>query len=117
MYEDEQDDEPLEVEQPPKKLSPTEMLKLQMKAKEQKSKSKRKKSTVFEDDLSPLRREMESYERLKDEEEGVDMLLWWKDHSEAFPLLAFLVRVVFSVPAASSIIERVISAAGSVDKS
>ena len=39
----------------------------------------------------------------------VDMLLWWKDHSEAFPLLAFLVRVVFSVPAASSI-----SAAGSV---
>ena len=85
-----------------------------MKAKEQKSKSKRKKSTVFEDDLSPLRREMESYERLKDEEEGVDMLLWWKDHSEAFPLLAFLVRVVFSVPAASSISERVFSVAGSV---
>ena len=44
----------------------------------------------------------------------MDMLLWWKDHGEAFPLLSFLVRVVFSNQAASSKSERVLSAAGSL---
>ena len=37
---------------------------------------------------------------------NVDILLWKKDHSDAFPLL-FLVRVVFSVQASSSKSERV----------
>ena len=40
---------------------------------------------------------------------NVDILLWKKDHSDAFPLLSFLVRVVFSVQASSSISERVFS--------
>jgi hypothetical protein len=44
----------------------------------------------------------------------VDQLTWWKQHQEQFPLLAFLVRVVFAVPAASSKSERVFSLAGLV---
>ena len=88
-------------------------LKLQMKAKDQRRKGRRRRNTVFEDDLTPLRREIESSECLKDEE-WMDMLLWWKDHGEAFPLLSFLVRVVFSNQAASSKSERVLSAAGSL---
>ena len=88
-------------------------LKLQMKAKDQRRKGRRRRNTVFEDDLTPLRREIESSECLKDEE-WMDMLLWWKDHGEAFPLLSFLVRVVFSNQAASSKSERVLNAAGSL---
>ena len=41
-----------------------------MKANEE-GKKKRRRNTVFEVDLCPLRREIESYERLKDEE-GMD---------------------------------------------
>ena len=37
-----------------------------------------------------------------------------EQHQEQFPLLAFLVRVVFAVPAASSKSERVFSVAGLV---
>ena len=44
----------------------------------------------------------------------MDMLLWWEDHGEAFPLLSFLVRAVFSDPAASSKSHWVFTAAGSV---
>ena len=44
----------------------------------------------------------------------MDQLTWWKQHQEQFPLLAFLVRVVFAVPAASSKSERVFSLAGLV---
>ena len=88
-------------------------LKLQMKAKDQRRKGRRRRNTVFEDDLTPLRKEIEASECLKDEE-WMDMLLWLKDHGEAFPLLSFLVRVVFSNQAASSKSERVLSAAGSL---
>ena len=57
---------------------------------------------------------MKSFELLGDEKEGVDMLEWWKLHSNMFPLLSFLARIVFTVSAASSKSERVFSAAGSV---
>ena len=88
-------------------------LKLQMKAKDQRRKGRRRRNTVFEDDLTPLRREIESSECLKGEE-WMDMLLWWKDHGEAFPLLSFLVTVVFSNQVEVSKSERVLSAAGSL---
>ena len=42
----------------------------------------------------------------------VDQLEWWKNHREQFPLLSFIVRVVFAIPAASSKSERVFSVAG-----
>ena len=44
----------------------------------------------------------------------IDQLNWWKNHQEALPLLAFLVRVVFAIPVASSKSERVFSVAGNV---
>ena len=44
----------------------------------------------------------------------MDLLQWWKLHSQEFPLLSFLVRVVFSIPAASSKSERVFSVAGRI---
>ena len=44
----------------------------------------------------------------------MDQLFWWKQHHEQFPLLEFLVRVVFAVTAASSKSERVFSLAGLV---
>ena len=55
-----------------------------------------------------------SYELLPDATYDVNQLAWWKQHQEQFPLLSFLVRVVFAVPAASSKSERVFSLAGLV---
>ena len=40
--------------------------------------------TVLDEDLSALRKEMKAYESLCDERLGVDMLLWWKNHSDMF---------------------------------
>ena len=107
--------------EPPQKLSPTEMLKKQMKQKEivmSKASGGRKRSrqlsSVFEVELSSLGKEMKAYELLPDENLGIDMLQWWKNHSQMFPLLSFLARIVFAVLAASSKSERVFSAAGSV---
>ena len=116
----EEEAESLSIE-PVSKLSPTEMLKKQMKEKEmgqlqagKKGRRGRPLSNAFEEDLTPLRMEMKSFELLGDEKEGVDMLEWWKIHSNMFPLLSFLARIVFAVSAASSKSERVFSAAGSV---
>ena len=98
-------------------LSPTEMLRIQMKEKESsnsKGGGRKQASSIFEEQLSPLGKEMKSFELLPDENLGTDMLEWWKNHRDMFPLLSFLARVVFAVPAASSKSERVFSAAGSV---
>ena len=51
---------------------------------------------------------------VKDAEEGEDILEWWRRHQDLLPLLAFMVRVVFAVPVASSKSERVFSVAGNV---
>ena len=42
----------------------------------------------------------------------VDQLDWWRNHQEKFPLLSYLVRIVFAIPVASSKSERVFSIAG-----
>ena len=57
---------------------------------------------------------MHQYELLPYAPSFVDQLERWKNHQEQFPLLSHLVRIVFSVPAASSKSERVFSAAGNV---
>ena len=44
----------------------------------------------------------------------VDQLGFWAAHQEQFPLLSYLVRVIFPVPAASSKSERVFSEAGNI---
>ena len=46
--------------------------------------------------------------------EDTNQLEWWRSYAEQLPLLAFLVRVVFSIPAASSKSERVFSVAGRI---
>ena len=55
------------------------------------------------------------YEKvIPDAPSDIDQLNWWENHQEALPLLAFLVRVVFAIPVASSKSERVFSVAGNV---
>ena len=102
----------------PRKLTATERLKQQMK--EQKEKAPRgrpKKSSVFSNQSSNLTKRFENecstYEKvIPDAPSDVDQLSWWKHHQEALPPLAFLVRVVFAIPVASSKSERVFSVAG-----
>ena len=54
------------------------------------------------------------YELLPDAESGIDQLLWWRDHQHQLPLLSYLARIVFAVPAASSKSERVFSMVGNI---
>ena len=61
---------------------------------------------------SAFKREVRSYEALPDARTEVDQLGFWAAHQEQFPLLSYLVRVIFPVPAASSKSERVFSVAG-----
>ena len=100
------------------KLSPTELLKQQMKEKEMRGVRtggrRRLASTVFEPEATKLVKEMKAYEEVEDAEEGSDLLEWWKNHQAQFPLLSYMARVVFAVPASSSKSERVFSAAGLV---
>ena len=51
------------------------------------------------------------YETLPDASNSVNQLEWWKVNEGQFPLLLYLVRVVFAVPVASSKSERVFSVA------
>ena len=96
-----------------KKLSPTELLRKQMEEKQQ-GKRKAGRSAVFDAPETALEKEMKRYEALPGADLGVDQLAWWKTNQDQFPLLAYLVRVVFAVQAASSKSERVFSAAGNI---
>ena len=48
--------------------------------------------------VSKFRKECSSFEALPDAAGDVDQLRWWQAHQEQFPLLSYLVRVVFVVP-------------------
>ena len=113
--------EELENEKPePKKMTATEMLKLQMmERKTNAPKGRPKKSSVFSNRGSHFSKrfsnECDTYEKvLPFAPSQVDQLQWWKIHEESLPLLAFLVRVIFPIPVASSKSERVFSVAGNV---
>ena len=104
---------------PAKVMSPTDLLKKQLKeatvADQGQSGRKRiRRSVVFDVAPSELEKECQSYELLPDADTDVNILEWWKNHTEQFPLLSFLTRVVLPVPAASSKSERVFSVAGNV---
>ena len=71
-------------------------------------------SEIFLISQSKFEREYSSYELLPNADSGIDQLLWWKDHQQQFPLLSYLARVVFAVPAASSKSEQVFSVAGNI---
>ena len=64
--------------------------------------------------MNKFRRECFAYESLPDAPGDVDQLDWWKNHKEQFPLLSFLVRVVYAIPVASSKSEHVFSVAGRI---
>ena len=55
-----------------------------------------------------------SYEALPDTDCDVVQLEWWKNNQEQFPLLSYLVWVIFAVPVASTKSERVFSVAGNI---
>ena len=61
-----------------------------------------------------FRKECSSFKALPDAAGDVDQLRRWQTHQEQFPLLSYLVRVVFALPAASSKSERVFSVAGNM---
>ena len=96
--------------------------KKQMKERKEKPLAKQgrpKKSSIFsKQSLIYSRRfqnECSTYEKvLPYAPADVDQLAWWKIHQEALPLLAFMVRVTFAIPVASSKSERVFSVAGNV---
>ena len=69
-------------------------------------------SNTAVDSSSSFRKECLIYESLPDAHTNVNQLDWWKNHKEQFPLLSYLVRIVFAVPVASSKSERVFSVAG-----
>lgn len=114
------DTDDVEVEEPPRKLTPTEMLKKKMRLVEEergqgiRMRITNRRSSIFSniDSSSKFRKECFVYESLPDPPSTVAQLDWWKNHSEQFPLLLYLVRVVFGVPVASSKSERVFSVAG-----
>ena len=64
--------------------------------------------------VSKFRKECSSFKALPDAAGDVDQLRRWQTHQEQFPLLSYLVRVVFALPAASSKSERVFSVAGNM---
>ena len=70
------------------KLSPTELLKQQMKEKEMRGVRtggrRRLASTVFEPEVTKLVKEMKAYEEVEDAEEGSDLLEWWKTTKPSF---------------------------------
>ena len=76
------------------------------------------KSSVFSntavETMNKFCRECFTYKSLPDAPSDVDQPDWWRSHREQFPLLSFLLRVVFAVPVASSKSEHVISVAGKI---
>ena len=115
----EEEDEDEEVREPPAKLSPTDLLKRKLLQQEEQEQggSRSSASAIFSDRsesvaTSRFRRECKSYETLPYAPSSVDQLNWWKNHQEQFPVLSFMVRIVFAVPCASSKSERVFSVAG-----
>ena len=106
-----------EVVSHPKTLSPLDLLKQQMKEKEVNERRVvrnvgRRRGEELQ--LTELAKEMKVYEEIPDSEEGCNILEWWKNHQEVLPLLSYLARAVFAIPAASSKSERVFSTAGLV---
>ena len=98
-----------------KKLTPTELLKRQLREEDDKTKSRvNEGSGVFGDPETAIKKEMKTYETLMEAKDGTDLLKWWKSHSEQLPLLSYMVRIIFCIPAASSKSERVFSVAGRI---
>jgi hypothetical protein len=46
--------------------------------------------------------------------DGIDVLSFWKDKREIFPLLSSIARVIYSIPASNTMIERLFSASKNV---
>ena len=113
-------DENEEDTAPVVKMSPTDLLKQQLKnvanpdleVGRGRRNRRGSRSELFTVPLSELDKECQRYELLPDSDSDANMLEWWKVHSNIFPLLSHLVRTVFPVPAASSKSERVFSVAG-----
>ena len=64
--------------------------------------------------VSKTRKECSNFKALPDANGDVDQLRWWQAYQEQFPLLSYLVRVVFALPAANSKSERLFSVAGNM---
>ena len=105
LLSDEEENNQTETEPVLAQISVTEQLRKQMN-------QKRGREAHVQNNMSEFARECQSYELIPDIKGKVDQLMWWRDHQEQFPRLAFLVRCIFPIPAASSKSERCFSTAG-----
>ena len=88
-------------------MSPTSKLRMKMKAK-----NHRMRTLNRSENVSPLEKEFQDYERFTVSNKHVNILLWWKDHEDVLPLLAKVAKKVLTIPATSSKSERVFSTGG-----
>ena len=69
---------------------------------------------MFGEPESAIQKQMKTYESMTEAKDDTDLLRWWKSHSKELPLLSFMVRIIFCMPAASSKSKRVFSVAGRI---
>ena len=139
----EEDDDPDDPAEPVQavKLSPTQLLKQQLMQADVLADTGAsgirlrisRGRAVSDLGMTAFEKECLMYEKLPDVQQDADLLGWWRNHQEQFPLLSYIVRyflllhdltlsyflfsrVVFAVPAASSKSERVFSVAGNCVK-
>ena len=93
-----------------KSLTPRELLRKKILDKEA---GRTGRSGVFSPvQVSRFRREVATYEAMPDADSTTDRLMWWKSHSETFPILSKLASKILCIPAASSKSERTFSVGG-----
>ena len=82
----EEEEKSNEVNQPEvvKKLTPTELLKQQVRRQHLKPAVARM-SQIFKEPATLLEEEMTKYENAEDAADGTDMLQWWKHHEKEYP--------------------------------
>ena len=91
--------EAVEVDLPNASLSPTSKLLFNSQREEQVR-------------VSGLEQEMRRYEASGNPGRNVDVLDFWKQNQDVFPLLAKMARIVLAIPASSAKSERVFSTGG-----
>ena len=89
-------------------LSPTSMLRKQMKARHQRTTT----DNYLDNTLSPIDKEIKRFETFSIATKDVDILMWWKNHEHVLPLLSKLAKKVLTIPASSAKSERVFSCGG-----
>ena len=67
-----------------------------------------------DEDIAPVedRNELDSYMQLKHTNKSDDPLVFWTKNSHLYPKMSLIAQEVLSIPASSTLVERVFSVAG-----